>query len=48
MRGVLEHSNYREDPWGRLYGTLDTVATFVFTGTDNGGHCSIWGSWPNN
>jgi hypothetical protein len=17
-------------------------------GTDNGGHCSIWGSWPNN
>jgi hypothetical protein len=18
------------------------------TGTDNGGHCSIWGSWPNN
>ena len=20
----------------------------VLAGTDNGGHCSIWGSWPNN
>ena len=23
--GVAQHSNYREDPFGRLYRTLDTV-----------------------
>ena len=23
--GVLEHSNFREDPWGRLLRTLDYV-----------------------
>jgi uncharacterized protein (DUF2236 family) len=28
--GVSQHSNYREDPWGRLYRTLDTVTTIVF------------------
>lgn len=28
--GVAEHSNYREDPWGRLYRTLDTVMKIVF------------------
>src|SRR5205085_2778584 len=28
--GVAQHSNYREDPWGRLYRTLDTVTTIVF------------------
>jgi uncharacterized protein (DUF2236 family) len=28
--GVAEHSNYREDPFGRLYRTLDTVTTIVF------------------
>jgi uncharacterized protein (DUF2236 family) len=25
--GVAEHSNYREDPWGRLYRTLDLTTS---------------------
>ena len=33
--GVAEHSNYREDPFGRLYRTLDTVTTIVFGPTDD-------------
>ena len=32
--GVSQHSNYREDPFGRLYRTLDTVTTIVFGATD--------------
>jgi uncharacterized protein (DUF2236 family) len=28
--GVTEHSNYREDPWGRLFRTLEATATIVF------------------
>lgn len=32
--GVAEHSNYREDPWGRLYRTLDFTTTIVFGSTD--------------
>src|SRR4051794_10156021 len=28
--GVAEFSNYREDPWGRLYRTLDTTTAIVF------------------
>jgi uncharacterized protein (DUF2236 family) len=28
--GVAEHSNYREDPWGRLYRTLDLTTKVVF------------------
>jgi uncharacterized protein (DUF2236 family) len=28
--GVAEHSNYREDPWGRLYRTLDLTTRAVF------------------
>ena len=28
--GVEQHSNYEADPWGRLYGTLDTVIKIVF------------------
>jgi uncharacterized protein (DUF2236 family) len=32
--GVAEHSNYREDPFGRLYRTLDTVTAIVFGSTD--------------
>src|SRR5436190_206181 len=28
--GVAEHSNYREDPWGRLYRTLDLTTQIVF------------------
>jgi uncharacterized protein (DUF2236 family) len=31
--GVAQHSNYREDPFGRLYRTLDTVTTIVFGST---------------
>src|SRR4051812_26095975 len=32
--GVAEHSNYREDPFGRLYRTLDTVTAIVFGSTE--------------
>jgi uncharacterized protein (DUF2236 family) len=28
--GVAEHSNYRQDPWGRLTHTLDLTAKVVF------------------
>ena len=31
--GVAEHSNYREDPWGRLYRTLDITTAMVFGST---------------
>jgi uncharacterized protein (DUF2236 family) len=31
--GVAEHSNYRADPFGRLYRTLDTVTSIVFGST---------------
>jgi uncharacterized protein (DUF2236 family) len=32
--GVAEHSNYREDPWGRLYRTLDLTTKIVFGSSD--------------
>jgi uncharacterized protein (DUF2236 family) len=32
--GVAQHSSYREDPWGRLLRTLDTVTTIVFGTTE--------------
>ena len=32
--GVAEHSNYREDPWGRLYRTLDLTTKIVFGKTE--------------
>jgi uncharacterized protein (DUF2236 family) len=32
--GVEEHSNYREDPWGRLYRTLDITTRIVFGDTE--------------
>ena len=32
--GVAQHSNYRADPWGRLYRTLDTTTKIVFGPTD--------------
>jgi len=32
--GVAEHSNYREDPWGRLYRTLDLTTKIVFGGAE--------------
>jgi uncharacterized protein (DUF2236 family) len=28
--GVADHSNYRQDPWGRLFRTLDTTTAVVF------------------
>jgi uncharacterized protein (DUF2236 family) len=31
--GVAEHSNYREDPWGRLFRTLDLTTSIVFGST---------------
>src|SRR5919199_1643452 len=31
--GVAQHSNYREDPWGRLYRTLDITTRIVFGST---------------
>jgi uncharacterized protein (DUF2236 family) len=35
--GVAEHSNYREDPWGRLYRTLDLTTRAVFGDTRTAG-----------
>ena len=32
--GVAEFSNYREDPWGRLYRTLDLTTKIVFGSTE--------------
>ena len=32
--GVSDHSNYREDPFGRLYRTLETVTTIQFGRTE--------------
>ncbi len=32
--GVSEHSNYREEPWTRLYRTLDTTLKIVFGDPD--------------
>jgi uncharacterized protein (DUF2236 family) len=32
--GVAEHSNYRADPWGRLYRTLDTTTRITFGTTE--------------
>src|SRR4051794_18299478 len=31
--GVSQHSNYREDPWGRLYRTLEVVTKITFGST---------------
>lgn len=28
--GVEEHSDYEQDPWGRLYGTMETMLTLAF------------------
>ena len=32
--GVSDHSRYREDPWGRLYRTLDLTTKIVFGSTE--------------
>ena len=36
--GVADHSNYREDPWGRLYRTLDLTTKIVFGSAELGKH----------
>ena len=38
--GVAEHSNYREDPWGRLYRTLDLTTKIVFGSTEQANEAS--------
>ena len=38
--GVAEHSNYREDPWGRLYRTLDLTTSIVFGSTTEANEAS--------
>ena len=38
--GVSEFSNYREDPWGRLYRTLDLTTQIVFGDTETAGDAS--------
>ena len=42
--GVAQHSNYAEDPWGRLYRTLDLVTRIVFGSTEEAEEASarIW------
>jgi uncharacterized protein (DUF2236 family) len=42
--GVAEHSNYREDPWGRLYRTLDLTTRIVFGTTEQASEAAerIW------
>jgi uncharacterized protein (DUF2236 family) len=34
MAGVAEHSDYRQDPWGRLHRTASFVATSTYGGTE--------------
>jgi uncharacterized protein (DUF2236 family) len=54
--GVLEHSNFREDPWGRLLRTLDYVHGSIYGGPELAGeigrrvramHQGIRGVAPN-
>ena len=54
--GVLEHSNFREDPWGRLLRTLDYVHGTIYGGPELAGeigrrvramHQGIKGVKPN-
>ena len=33
--GVAQHSNYRKDPWGRLFRTLDRTTAIVFGDSDD-------------
>ena len=32
--GVTQHSNFKEDPWGRLLGTLDYTSSVIYGGPD--------------
>lgn len=38
--GVSQHSNFREDPWGRLYRTLDLTTKIVFGSTETAAEAS--------
>jgi uncharacterized protein (DUF2236 family) len=38
--GVAAHSNYREDPWGRLYRTLETTTAIVFGDSETSAEAS--------
>jgi uncharacterized protein (DUF2236 family) len=38
--GVAAYSNYREDPWGRLYRTLDLTTAIVFGDSDTSAEAS--------
>lgn len=38
--GVAAYSSYREDPWGRLYRTLDITTRIVFGGTETAAEAS--------
>lgn len=38
--GVEQHSNYRSDPWGRLYRTLDVTTQIVFGDTETAAHAA--------
>ena len=35
MAGVADHSDFKSDPWGRLWRTLDYVHMLVYGGPDN-------------
>jgi uncharacterized protein (DUF2236 family) len=54
--GVSEHSNFAQDPWGRLLRTLDYACTMVYAGADaaaeagrrlRGRHARIRGTLPD-
>ncbi len=42
--GVAQHSNYRKDPWGRLFRTLDRTTAIVFGDEDDAEKASsaVW------
>ena len=42
--GVAQHSNYRKDPWGRLFRTLDRTTAIVFGDQDDAEQASsaVW------
>ena len=39
--GVAQHSNYRKDPWGRLFRTLDRTTAIVFGDEDDAEQASL-------
>jgi len=42
MAGVHDHSRYREDPFGRLSGTIRWIFTVTFGSRKDGQHASAW------